>query len=138
TDQVATKGAAWALTDLPCVLFPEATADTAEAAVDALLELASLARPTPDEPPILPARVHMLFRGLPGLWACANPNCSQVDESERGGPTGKLYAEPRQICSCGSQVYELHSCRSCGLSVARASVGAPAGVEHLWQENGSA
>lgn len=33
---------------------------------------------------------------------------------------------------------ELHSCRSCGLSVARANIGAPAGTEHLWQDNGYA
>ena len=138
SDPVTSKGSAWALSDLPLVLFPKASPATAAAAVDALLELASLAKATPDDPPILPARVHMLFRGLPGLWACANPQCSEIAEAERGGPTGALYAEPRQSCACGSQVYELHSCRSCGLSVARASVGSPAGVEHLWQDNGRA
>ena len=123
---------------MPQVLFPKAASTKAAAAVDALLELASLAKPAPEEPPILPARVHMLFRGLPGLWACANPNCSEIPPEGRGGPTGALYAEPRQNCPCGSQVYELHSCRSCGLSVARANVGSPAGVEHLWQDNGRA
>ena len=60
----------------------------------------------------------MLFRGLPGLWACANPTCAEIATEDRGGPTGALYAEPRQNCPCGSQVYELHSCRSCGPSVA--------------------
>uniref|UniRef100_Q07PM3 DEAD/DEAH box helicase domain protein n=1 Tax=Rhodopseudomonas palustris (strain BisA53) TaxID=316055 RepID=Q07PM3_RHOP5 len=138
SDKIEVAGAAQALTDLPEILFPRAGAEVGASAVDALLELASLAKATPDGPPLLPARVHMLFRGLPGLWACANPNCSAIGEAERGGPTGKLYAEPRQNCPCGSQVYELHSCRSCGLSVVRASVGAPAGVEHLWQDNGRA
>ncbi|WP_448040525.1 DEAD/DEAH box helicase [Bradyrhizobium liaoningense] len=135
-DQLPLQGAARAFTELPALLFPEATPAVGRPAVDALLELASLARSTPDDPPILPARVHLLFRGLPGLWACVNPDCSAIPESQRGGPTGKLYAEPRQNCACGSQIYELHSCRSCGLSVARASIGAPADVEHLWQENG--
>jgi hypothetical protein len=137
-DPVVSPGAAWALTSLPEVLFPTANAATAAAAVDALLELASLAKPMPGEPPMLPARVHLLFRGLPGLWACANPQCTAIANEERGGPTGALYAQPRQNCTCGAQVYELHSCRSCGLAVARANIGAPAGAEHLWQDNGRA
>jgi hypothetical protein len=137
-DPLDSPGAAWAVSKLPQALFPNAPTAKGAAAVDALLELASLAKFTPDASPILPARVHMLFRGLPGLWACANPNCSEIAPEDRGGPTGTLYAEPRQNCRCGSQVYELHSCRSCGLSVARANVGSPAGVEHLWQDNGSA
>ncbi|MGE0677728.1 DEAD/DEAH box helicase [Pseudolabrys sp.] len=137
-DPLDSPGAAWAISKLPQALFPNTPAAKGAAAVDALLELASLAKPAPDGPPILPARVHMLFRGLPGLWACANPKCSEIPPGDRGGPTGALYAEPRQNCACGSQVYELHSCRSCGLSVARANVGSPAGVEHLWQDNGSA
>ncbi|CAN7216594.1 DEAD/DEAH box helicase [Mesorhizobium sp. LjNodule214] len=138
SDPIDTVGAAWAFSDLPPVLFPNSPWGTAVAAVDALLELASLAKPSQEDPPILPARVHMLFRGLPGLWACANPDCNQISEGERGGPTGALYAEPRQNCDCGSQIYELHSCRSCGLAVARASIGAPADIEHLWQDNGRA
>lgn len=137
-DPVVSPGAAWALTALPSALFPNVDSESGAAAVDALLELASLARPNPSAPPLLPARVHMLFRGLPGLWACANPDCSKIAEDERGGPTGALYAEARQNCDCGAQVYELHSCRDCGLSVARANVGAPTGVEHLWQDNGRA
>ena len=138
SDPVISPGVAWALTALPNALFPQADADTGATAVDTLLELASLAKPTPAAPPLLPARVHMLFRGLPGLWACANPQCSRIAEGERGGPTGALYAEARQNCGCGAQVYELHSCRDCGLSVARAKVCAPARVEHIWQDNGRA
>jgi ATP-dependent helicase YprA (DUF1998 family) len=138
SDPVISPGAAWALTALPAALFPMAVPETGAAAVDALLELSSLARPEPGAPPLLPARVHMLFRGLPGLWACTNPQCSKIAVAERGGPTGALYAEARQNCECGAQVYELHSCRDCGLSVARANVGAPTGVEHLWQDNGRA
>jgi ATP-dependent helicase YprA (DUF1998 family) len=135
-DPVNVPGAAWAVTELPGALFTDT--ENGVSATDALLELASLAKPAPDKPPLLPARVHMLFRGLPGLWACANPDCDQIDAAYRGGPTGKLYSEPRRICGCGSQVLELHSCRSCGLSVARANIGAPAGTDHLWQDNGYA
>lgn len=138
SDPVESPGAAWAFTQLPPVLFPDVDPAIAAQAVDALLELASTARAVPGAAPLLPARVHMLFRGLPGLWACANPQCDQIEPDERGGPTGKLYAEARQNCDCGSQVYELHSCRDCGLAVARANVGSPTGIEHLWQDNGRA
>lgn len=138
SDPIASPGAAWAFTELPEILFPAVDQATAAAAVDALVELASLARAAPGSPPLLPARVHLLFRGLPGLWTCVNPQCDQIPEAARGGPTGALYAESRQNCGCKSQVYELHSCRDCGLSVARANVGAPTGVEHLWQDNGRA
>ena len=138
SDPIVSPGAAWALTALPGALFPQADAEIGAAAVDALLELASLAKPAPSSPPLLPARVHMLFRGLPGLWACANPQCTEIVDAERGGPTGALYPEARQSCGCGAQVYELHSCRDCGLSVARANVGSPTGIEHLWQDNGAA
>jgi hypothetical protein len=109
-DPVEDQGAAWALTALPEILFPGAASGAV--ATDVLLELASLAKPAPDKPPLLPARVHMLFRGLPGLWACANPQCDQIDADLRGGPTGKLYSEPRRACGCGAQILELHSCRS--------------------------
>lgn len=137
-DPIVSPGAAWAFTALPVTLFPSVPLDIATSGVDALLELASIAKTTPKAAPLFPARVHMLFRGLPGLWACANPDCDQIAEDERGGPTGALYAEARQNCGCGSQVYELHSCRDCGLAVARANIGAPTGIEHLWQDNGRA
>lgn len=138
TDPIISPGAAWSIARLPETLFPQSPTDVAIAAVDALLELASLARPSPNASPLLPARIHMLFRGLPGLWACTNPQCDEIPVADRGGPTGALYAEARQNCACGAQVYELHSCRDCGLSVVRANIGAPTGIEHLWQDNGRA
>ncbi len=138
TDPVASPGAAWSLARLPETLFPTADPEVGVAAVDALLELASLAKPSPISAPLLPARIHMLFRGLPGLWACTNPDCTEILEKERGGPTGALFAEARQNCACGAQVFELHSCRDCGLAILRANIGAPTGIEHLWQDNGRA
>ncbi|MCB4821253.1 DEAD/DEAH box helicase [Roseicella aerolata] len=131
-------GPAKSLTRLAELLFPGVAPDLALPATDALLELASFARPAPGAAPLLPARAHLMFRGLPGLWACSDPDCAQVPADVRGGPTGKLFAEPRRHCDCGAQVYELHSCRSCGLAVASAFAGAPAGERHLWQDDGSA
>src|SRR5690606_11124699 len=102
------------------------------------LELTSLARPASDKVPLLPARVHLMFRGLPGLWACVDPNCSVLPEHQRGGPTGALSAEPRRHCDCKAQVFELWSCRSCGIAIAHAYVGSPAGAQHLWPDDGAA
>lgn len=135
-DNVQSPGAAWPIPELSHALFPDS--EVREPALDAILEIASLAREKPTDPPILPARVHMFFRGLPGVWACSNPQCEEISPDHRDGPTGKLFAEPRLVCGCQSQVYELHSCRSCGLAVAHANIAAPAGIEHLWQDSGRA
>lgn len=70
-----------------------------------------------DLPPLLPSRVHLMFKGLPGLWACLNPNCSGVPKS-KNRPCGKLFSEPKIWCdSCHSRVVELLSCRTCGLLI---------------------
>ena len=85
-----------------------------------LLSAGAYARPRgsadPDAPPLLPSRLHLMFRGIPGLWACIDPNCSQVAESNQGQrPCGRLYVEPRIWCECGARVLEVFSCRICGL-----------------------
>lgn len=130
------SGAAKSLSALADHLFGPGAADGA-AATDALLELASFARPATGKAPLLPARVHLMFRGLPGLWACVDPQCSVLGKDLRGGPTGALYAEPRRHCGCGGQVLELWSCRACGIAVANAFAGSPAGERHLWADDGS-
>ena len=59
-----------------------------------------------------PCRVHAFFRGLPGLWACIDPECDAVDRGELPpdlGPIGKLYAQPQATRDCGcSGVRVLH------------------------------
>lgn len=136
-DPALQAGAAKSLTQLALLLFGQDGRDALKA-TDALLELSSLARPADGETPLLPARIHLMFRGLPGLWACVNPDCSELEADLRGGPTGALYAEPRRHCACDSQVLELWSCRSCGIAVAHAFVGSPAGQQHLWTDDGRA
>lgn len=85
-----------------------------------LLSAGAYARPKGsadlDAPPLLPSRLHLMFRGLPGIWACVDPNCSQVAETDQGQrPCGRLYVEPRIWCECGARVLEVFSCRICGL-----------------------
>lgn len=136
-DPALITGSAKSLSQLAALLFGGDDKRSLRA-IDTLLELTSLARLASDKVPLLPARIHLMFRGLPGLWACVDPNCSALREDLRGGPTGSLYAEPRRHCVCKAQVFELWSCRSCGIAVAHAFAGSPAGAQHLWADDGAA
>lgn len=63
-----------------------------------------------------PVRAHLFFRNLPGLWACSNPACSEVDPSQftAGRRIGRLYRSPEFLCPCGCRVLDLLVCRHCG------------------------
>lgn len=124
--------------ELGTELFPGANRRTAERAVTALMALGSAAREEASVPSLLPCRVHAFFRGLPGLWACMDPQCTALDEADRGGPTGRLYAQPREVCDCGARVFELYTCRSCGTAHARAYSENPERPLYLWSEPGEA
>lgn len=68
----ATPIAPIAIDEIGAKLFADdLDAEIRRRATDALLELASYAKPEVDGQPLLAARVHSLFRGLPGLWATA-------------------------------------------------------------------
>ncbi len=92
------------------------TPDEREHATAGVLAAGSFARAEAltDTLPLLSMRVHAFFRGIPGLWACMDPNCPEAPPSG-GRPVGKLYPEPRPWCRCGARVLELFSCRHCGL-----------------------
>lgn len=92
-----------------------------QTATAGLLAAGALARRKIDDPdlmPLLPSRVHLMFRGLPGLWACLDPQCPSVPEAFRGyRPCGRLFAQPREWCAepCGARVLEVFVCHVCGL-----------------------
>lgn len=92
--------------------------DIKDRATAGLLAAGSFARPEPqpDTQPLLSMRVHTFFRGLAGVWACIDPNCSEIPAKHKGDrPVGKLYTDPRIWCSCGARVLEIFTCRKCGL-----------------------
>ena len=108
------------LSELAQECWPNADPETQERAMAGLLAAGSFARPMPlpDTPPILSMRIHAFFRGLPGFWACLNPNCPEIPREYRGErPVGRIYTDPRPWCSerCGARVLEMFSCRKCGL-----------------------
>ena len=117
-------------------LFPGVDASLARAATDALLEVGAMARARPQDPPIFAARVHVFFRGLPGLWACLNRECASLPEPLRGGPTGSLFAQPVDRCDCGARVLELHTCRNCGAAIAAAYADDPRQPTFAWSTPG--
>ena len=68
---------------------------------------------TEDNSAPLPLRGHVFFRNLQGLWACSNPDCSEV-QREESVPVGKLYSRPKLVCECGSRVLDVLICTCCG------------------------
>ena len=127
-------GPAQELGALAARLFPALAPDLALNAADTLVELAAAARERPGASPLLPARVHAFFRGLPGLWACSDPKCTELAEASRGGPTGRLFAQPRRSCVCGARVYELYTCRDCGGAYFKTWSEDPARPRYLWAD----
>ena len=64
---------------------------------------------------IAPLRVHFFFRNVSGLWACTDPNCTEVHQHSFEGRTiGRLYKRPRGFCDCGKKVLEVLVCENCG------------------------
>lgn len=127
--------------ELGRVIFPGVDESLANQAVTTLVALGSIARPKPDEAGLLPCRVHCFFRGLPGLWACLDPECSKLaseDLPDGPHPIGKLYAQPQATCGCGARVFEYFTCRHCGSSYARAYTDDLVEPEFLWHEQGGA
>lgn len=120
------------LTDLAADVFG-ARSEGADKALTALIALGCLARPAPEDPGLLPCRIHTFLRGLPGLWACLDPDCPEVDEQ---GPIGKLYSQPRDSCTCGVRVLELYTCRHCGAAYARGYTDNLQEPTFLWPEPG--
>jgi len=88
-------------------------------ALSNLVQIVTSARLRPDEQPLLPIRLHLLYRSMEGLFACINPRCPgapSTDEKNRNlMGYGRLYLDRRTHCeSCEGPVLELSSCRKCG------------------------
>lgn len=96
------------------VLFGDLCEEMRLQALYSLIELGSMARPSPDKPPLLPARYHLFARSPQGVWVCLNPQCSGRESAEGAG-WSRLFAERRKRCdACDCLVYPLAVCRECG------------------------
>ena len=122
--------------ELAPLLFPEADGKAGERAVTALMALGSSAREAENGLSLLACRAHAFFRGLPGLWACLDPDCPEVAENHRDSICGRLYSQPRDRCTCGARVLEFFTCRNCGSAYARAYTPNVEAPDVLWRDEG--
>jgi hypothetical protein len=59
--------------------------------------------------------MHMLFKGIKGVYACANEHCSHAHEDETLSLGEIFLSDGRLVCPhCHSVVYELYNDRRCG------------------------
>ncbi|BAY12979.1 DEAD/DEAH box helicase [Calothrix sp. NIES-2098] len=105
-----------------------------------LLQLGALARENSDDLPLLPVRIHLLFRSLEGLYACINPECpgGVCDPDYLNKPLryGRLYLNDKSTCDdCNSPVLELGSCYQCGQAYAFTQLNGASKLQPLPRSN---
>lgn len=106
------RGAAISLQELADEIFPGK--DNNLDAISVLLAIASLAK-NEEGSVLFPARMHMLFKGIKGVYACTNSECSH-SHSDDSLTLGEIFlSDGRYVCPhCHSVVYELYNDRRCG------------------------
>lgn len=108
------RGNAISYEELSEKAFPDEKRELAKKALEVLLSLAPLAKNKKNQV-LFPARLHMMFRGLGGIYACSNPNCKNFN-TDGDISIGKIYfGSKKETCECcGGKVYELVTDRRCG------------------------
>lgn len=116
------RGNAISLNQLSNDIFPDAEPATALKAVSVILAIAPLAK-SKNGNVLFPARMHMLFRGLDGVYACTNPNCKK-GITDGSLSLGEIFLKDNHLTcpDCGSVVYELYNDRRCGALFFKANV----------------
>lgn len=108
------RGEAIALNELAKEIFPNLKLEDALQAVSVLLAVAPFARNDKGTVLFL-VRMHMLFRGLKGVYACTNPRCSKHKSHEKLTLGDIFLSDEFLTCPhCHSVVYELYNDRRCG------------------------
>lgn len=108
------SGNATPLTEVANLIFPGSSEDVSGKALDSLVRLCNFAKEDATGKVFLPARIHMFFRGLSGLFTCSNPECSEKRVATDSPLLGRMFSEPRVTCDCGGRVYEVLTHRDCG------------------------
>lgn len=132
-----TRGHAISFRELAKYAFPNTDSTIAEKATSVLLAIAPFAKNT-DGNVLYPARLHMMFRGLQGLFACANPNCTQVNHDHSALGFGKIYLNKQNTrCKCGGMIYELLNERACGALFMKGFIDISENVNpFVWNKSG--
>lgn len=108
------RGNAVSLAELAAEAFPDVGEEEALNYVSILLAIAPLAK-NEKGAVLFPARMHMLFKGIKGVYACANENCPH-SHTDGALTLGEIFwADGHLTCPhCNSVVYELYNDRRCG------------------------
>ena len=108
------RGNAVSLQELADCIFQGEDKTEALKAVSVMLAIAPLAH-NHSNAVLFPARMHMLFRGIKGVYACTNKNCS-CSHSDGTLTLGEIFlSDGKLVCPhCQSAVYELYNDRRCG------------------------
>jgi len=113
-EQIAQSPELWTIPKTIEGDIPDSEREKLQPALAHLVQLGALARERLEDLPLLPLRLHLLFRSMEGLYACVNPNCSGVQPSANQR-YGRLYLSEHKTCKdCEAPVVELASCRKCG------------------------
>ncbi len=129
------SGNATEFSKLAACLFPKCETSTRVRATEVLIALSTFARRKEDGRVLVPTRLHLFFRGLPAIYACINPKCTErLDEDREQYLLGRLYTEPLTQCKCGGRVYELLTHRDCGAAFLRGYIRGQQG-DFLWHES---
>ena len=95
-------------------IFPNLESEETLQAVSVLMAVAPFAR-NDKRTVLFPVRMHMLFRGIKGVYACTNPNCSEHHSHEKLTLGDIFLSNGIVTCPhCHSVVYELYNDRRCG------------------------
>lgn len=131
-----TRGNAISFAQLARRVFPGVDEDISQKATSSFLAIAPLAKNNDDQV-LYPARLHMMFRGLQGLFACSNPTCNCINH-DGSMKLGRIYLnKPGTRCKCGSMIYELMNERSCGALFLRGYLDSTEGENpFVWNESG--
>lgn len=108
------RGNAVSLGELADAVFPNNGNEDALKAVSTLLAIAPLAKNSKGSI-LFPARMHMLFKGINGVYACMNPKCKHL-HSDGSLTLGEIFFSDGDLTCpyCGSVVYEIYNDRRCG------------------------
>lgn len=129
------RGNATAYNDIAELLFPDFKIKEAKKATQVLLSIATLAKSI-EGTVLFPSRLHMFFRGLIGVYACINPECTET-HSDDGVTIGKVYIDSYEdTCSCGGKIYELINHRRCGALFVKGFIDFTKVKQFVWQKPG--
>ena len=111
--KVCSKGGK-ALSEIAVESFDDTVnSELAEKALEILLQLGIMSKSETGKT-LVASKVHMMFRGIQGIFACVNPDCEEKNEG-MGLYIGHITHKNIEKCPyCGGRMFELMMDRRCG------------------------